>query len=49
MADIVNFPTRRYFITNEERASAALAAVEAFRNVRAGSHGLYRRHAGGNR
>ena len=34
MADIVKFPTRRFFITNEERASAALAAVEAFRNVR---------------
>lgn len=34
MGDIVNFPTRRYFITNEERAAAALAAVEAFRNVR---------------
>ena len=37
MADIVKFPTRRFFITNEERASAALAAVEAFRNERAGS------------
>ena len=37
MADIVKFPTRRFFITNEERASAAFAAVKAFRNERAGS------------
>jgi hypothetical protein len=37
MADIVKFPTPRYFITNEERASAALAAVKAFRDERAGS------------
>ena len=37
MADIVKFPTRRFFITNEERASAALAAVKAFRNEHAGS------------
>ena len=33
MADIVNFPTRRFFITNEERASAALATVKAFREI----------------
>jgi hypothetical protein len=37
MADIVKFPTPRFFRTNEERASAALAAVEAFRNVCRGS------------
>ena len=37
MADIVNFPTPQFFMTNEERASHALAAVEAFRNVRGGS------------
>jgi hypothetical protein len=36
MADIVKFPTLRSFITNEERASAALAAVKAFRDERAG-------------
>ena len=37
MADIVKFPTRQYFRTNKERASAALAAVKAFRHEHAGA------------